>query len=236
MIDVTRSRTCARVRGAFQDAVLVPAVRAYCAPFRVTRAPALDTLRGPLVIVANHASHLDTPALLAALPPSLRHRTAIAAASDYFYRSRLLGAACSLGVGTFAFERQGRDGTLRAAELLADGWNVLLFPQGTRGSNDQLPFRLGVGHLLAETGVPVLPVGITGARNLWPRGQKLPRRGPLEVRIGDPWRPDASLSPRAIVEELQRRVTVLAREAGLTDIHTQPDTQGIFSISLMRKP
>ncbi len=212
MSDVTRSRTCTFLRGAFQDNLLVPAVRAYCTPFRTIRPDSLDSLSGPLVIVANHASHLDTPALLAALPPGLRHRTAVAAAADYFYRSRLLGAACSLGVGTFAFPRQGHTGTQRAAELLAEGWNVVLFPQGTRGADGRLPFRLGVGHLLAKSGVTVLPIGILGTRELWPRGRAFPRRGPLEIHIGDPWRPDAGLSPREIVEELEHRVAALTRK------------------------
>jgi 1-acyl-sn-glycerol-3-phosphate acyltransferase len=171
--------------------------------------------------VANHGSHLDTPALLAALPRSVRHRTAVAAAADYFYRSRLLGAACSLGVGTFAFPRQGRVGTQRAAELLADGWNVLLFPQGTRGSSDQLPFRHGVGYLLAETGAPVLPVGIAGSRELWPRGQKLPRRGPLEVRIGEVWQPDPDLSSHEIVAELTRRVNALTSSSSVLHSHAR---------------
>lgn len=153
------------VRSAFQDCVLVPAVRVFCAPLRTSRAAELDLLSGPMVIVANHASHLDIPALLAALPPRLRHRTAVAAAADYFYRSPLLGAACTVGIGTFPFSRQGRDGTHRAAELLADGWNVALFPQGSRGAADHLPFRLGVGHLLLQSRVAALPIGISGTRD-----------------------------------------------------------------------
>jgi 1-acyl-sn-glycerol-3-phosphate acyltransferase len=198
------------VRCAFQDGVLAPAVRAYCRPFRAVHSVEDQNVAGPLLIVANHASHLDTPAVLAALPAQLRHRTAVAAAADYFYRSRLVGATASLGIGTFAFPRHGREGMARAAALLSDGWNVLIFPQGSRGADATWqPFRTGVGHLLARTGVAVLPLGISGSRALWPRGQYLPRRGSVEIRFGAVWRPEPHLRPAAITAELERRVAAL---------------------------
>jgi 1-acyl-sn-glycerol-3-phosphate acyltransferase len=208
--DWTRWLPCNLFRAALQDALILPAVRAYCAPFRARAETDVTTLRGPVVIVANHASHLDTPAILAALPASIRHRTAVAAAADYFYRDRLVGAAMSLGIGAFPFPRKGRAGIEHAADLLADGWSVLLFPEGTRGSDGAVhAFRMGIGYLLADRVVPVLPVAIMGSHVLWPRGRALPRRGALEVRLGAPWLPEAGMEPRAIVEELERRVTAL---------------------------
>jgi 1-acyl-sn-glycerol-3-phosphate acyltransferase len=205
--DWARSRPLSLVRCAFQDGVLVPAMRAYCTPFRAVQSDAAPRLDGPLLIVANHASHLDTPAILAALPPRIRHRTAVAAAADYFYKHHLVGAAASLSIGTFAFPRHGRQGIEHAAALLADGWNVLVFPQGSRGADDAwLPFRHGVGHLLAVTGVAVLPVAIRGSRALWPRGQRLPRRGRIDVQLGQVWQPAPQMRPPAIAAELERRV------------------------------
>ena len=198
------------VRCVFQDGVLVPAVRAFCTPFRTVRSGTQQGLDEPVLIVANHASHLDTPAILAALPPGIRHRTAVAAAADYFYKHRLVGAAASLGIGTFAFPRHGREGTEHAAALLAEGWNVLIFPQGSRGGDEAWqPFRHGVGHLLARTGVAALPVAVRGSRDVWPRGQRLPRRGRIEVRLGQLWRPEPRTSPVAIATELERRVLEL---------------------------
>jgi len=212
--DWTRSPAASAIRCAFQDGLLVPAVRVYCKPFRaVWASPELHS-RGPVLIVANHGSHLDAPAVLAALPASVRHRTAVAAAADYFYRSPLVGAAASMGLGTFAFARHGRDGCERAAELLAAGWNVLIFPQGSRGDGDGWqPFRAGAGHLLVKAGVAALPVGIRGSRALWPKGRHLPRRGRLEVRVGEVWRPEPGQSVEAIVAELEQRVRELAATA-----------------------
>lgn len=204
------------LRAVFQDSVLVPAVRALCTPLQTSCATDLDTQPGPFVIVANHASHLDTPALLAALPPALRHRTAVAAAADYFYRHRVVGAACSLAIGTFPFPRTGRDGTLRAAELLAHGCNVVLFPQGSRGCGQRLPFRVGVGHLLLKTGARALPVAISGTLEAWPRGRMFPRRRAISVHIGQPWKPAPGMSPRQITEELERRVDALVGSCRLT--------------------
>jgi 1-acyl-sn-glycerol-3-phosphate acyltransferase len=209
--DWTRTGAVSLVRGALQDGVLVPLVKALSAPFHALGVDAAE-VHGPLVIVANHGSHLDTPAILAALPPHIRHRTAVAAAADYFYRNRLLGAAASVGIGTFAFPRRGAAGTRQAAALLCAGWNVLLFPQGTRGSADAewQPFKSGVGHLVAETGAAVLPVGVYGTRAAWPRGQRLPRRGPIEVRLGSVWQPSDNMRPAEIVAEVERRVAALA--------------------------
>jgi 1-acyl-sn-glycerol-3-phosphate acyltransferase len=197
-----------RIRAVFQDVALAPLVRAWCAPFDVS---ACGLPGQPVVFVANHASHLDAPAIVAALPRSARRRLAIAAAEDYFYRRPLLGRLTTLGIGTFPFPRRGTIGLRRAETLLAQGRSVLLFPEGTRSSDGQQhAFRPGIGHLLLNTGVPVVPVAIVGTYALWPRGQRLPRRGPLSVRVGAPWTPDPDLPPAAIAAHLGGRVAALA--------------------------
>lgn len=194
-----------------QDVLLVPAVRAFGRPYVAHGAECLAGLEGPAVVVANHASHLDAPAILAALPPGVRRRTRVGAADDYFYRDRLLGLGVTLAIGAFPFPRRGNQGLERAAGLLADGCCVLLFPEGTRSADgSQGTFRDGVGRLLLGSGAPVVPVAVQGSHALWPRGRRLPRRGPLAVHVGTPWRPAAGLSPREIGTELARRVAALA--------------------------
>ena len=95
---------------------------------------ACRTLKGPVIMVANHASHMDTPVILSALPRRLRKRTAVAAAADYFYRNRFVAAAVSLFFNTVPVERSGgrrlvKDGS-HLDSLLDDGWNLLLYPEG----------------------------------------------------------------------------------------------------------
>lgn len=214
MSSALRRGPCNVVRGLVQDGLVAPAVRAYCAPFRASSSVNLAELTGPVVFVANHGSHLDTPAILAALPAGIRRRTAVAAAEDYFYRNRLVGLAMSLCIGAFPFPRHGTLGLERAAALLADGWNVVLFPEGTRSADGaQHAFRDGIGHLLLASHAAAVPVAIAGTQTLWPRGRALPRHGSIAVRLGAPWRPRPNATPREISTELGRQVALLARES-----------------------
>jgi 1-acyl-sn-glycerol-3-phosphate acyltransferase len=198
-----------RLTPLIQDLLLRPLVHAWCAPFNTGAASLPDE---PVVFVANHASHLDAPAVLAALPRSARHRLAIAAAEDYFYRRWLLGHLASVAMGTFPFPRQGRLGLERAEALLAQGHSVLIFPEGTRSLDGRLhTFRHGVGHLLLTSGVPVVPVAIVGTHLVWPKGRRLPRRGAVRITFGQAWRPEPHLSAAAITEELAARCCAAAR-------------------------
>lgn len=134
---------------------------------------------GAVVLAANHASHADTVVLLAAL----RGRDVLpAAAADYFFATRVLGAATVVGIGAFPFPREGRAGLDRAEQVLAAGRDVLLFPQGTR---DGGPVRAGVG-VLGAAGATVVPVHLDGPAGILPKGRRRPRRHPVTVTIGTP--------------------------------------------------
>ena len=95
-----------------------------------------------MILVANHASHMDTPVILSALPRKLRKRTAVAAAADYFYRNRLVASIVVAALQHGADRPQGRrrrtKGTSHLDKLLDDGWNLLLYPEGTRSRGDGL--------------------------------------------------------------------------------------------------
>jgi 1-acyl-sn-glycerol-3-phosphate acyltransferase len=103
----------------------------------------LAALDQPVILVANHASHMDTPVILSALPRKLRKHTAVAAAADYFYRSRIIASLVSLFFNTVPLDRKGGVGGLSKTgshldKLLNDGWSLLLYPEGTRKHGDGL--------------------------------------------------------------------------------------------------
>lgn len=169
-------------RALWQRALLTPLLRA---GFGLDARAEVDLAALPpaCIFAANHGSHLDTLAVLAALPAPLRARTRIAAAEDYWYRSPLRRAAAA-AVHAFPFPRAGTVGLDRAATVLAAGDAVLLYPAGTREPGHE--FKRGVGVLAARIGCPVVPVAILGASAAWPRGRLLPRRGKIAVRFGAP--------------------------------------------------
>jgi 1-acyl-sn-glycerol-3-phosphate acyltransferase len=210
-----RSRAAVVARAALQALLLFPLVRRLCAPLRVERRARLRRADGPFVFVAHHTSHLDTALVLLALPRSIRRRTAPAAAEDYFFRGRIRGAFAALGIGAFPFPRRGRAGLDRAEALLADGWSVLLFPEGTRSTDGRLGrFKPGVG-VLAARGATVVPIGIAGARAVFPKGARLPRRAPVSIVVGEPAR-SAPATPAAVAAEKTRsRVSPLCAAARL---------------------
>lgn len=142
--------------------------------------------RGGCVVVANHSSHADAPALLAAL--GARPAPRVAAAADYWFAGGLRARVCRALVGGFAVRRGGGGAAdlAGAVELLRAGRAVVVFPEGTRSRDGELgAFRSGAFRLAEQAGVPVVPVGIVGTRDVLPaRAGAGPRRAPVTVRIG----------------------------------------------------
>jgi long-chain acyl-CoA synthetase len=167
-----------------------------------------------VLLVANHASHLDTPSILRALPRPLRTRVAVAAAADYFFRTRTLRVATPLLLNGFPFSREGavRSSLEHCGELVDRGWSVLVYPEGTRSLTGELqPFRSGSGLLATELRVPVVPIAVEGTHALLPKGRWQPRRGPVTVRFGQPLRFSLSDTPADAASQLAHEVAALLR-------------------------
>ena len=83
-----RGTSAGLVRGGILAGILAPLLYLYVKR-RVDGRDVLGAeITDPVIFVANHNSHLDTPTILRAIPPEWRKRTAVAAAADYFYKSR----------------------------------------------------------------------------------------------------------------------------------------------------
>ena len=223
---VLQTARTARERGSAIKTAALDMPWARCAPARLARETILSGFFGPVmawyvrrriegrevfrsalppvVFVANHASHMDTPAILRALPRAWRQRTAVAAAADYFYRKRWVAAAVSLLFSTVPISRRGGGMDNGSADhlhrLLRQRWNLLLYPEGTRsrdGSRGKL--HSGAAVLAAAHDVAILPIFVDGTRDAMPPGVTWPkrlragrfRRQPICIRFGPPIRPIA---------------------------------------------
>ena len=154
--------------------------------------------RGPALLCANHASHLDAPAILAALPRALALRVTTAAAKDVFgdkpardLVSRLLTNATPVQRSTSADSKGFARGLRELEAVLADRRPLILFPEGRRSPDGNLvEFKPGAAMLAMRTGAPIVPIHIRGAHDALPRKGRLPRPADVRVRFG------AALDPR----------------------------------------
>ena len=172
-------------------------------------------LKGPALIVANHSSHLDTALLLCTLPASRRRRTAVAAAKDYFFDTWWRGVGSAIAFNTFPIDRHAGSLSATPGALLADGWSVLLYPEGTRSRDGFLGrFRLGAAWLAAQHQVPIIPVGLRGSYAAMPRGRNWPVKGRprVSVRYGPPILPVPGQSPRELAPQISAAVKQLIEE------------------------
>jgi len=173
--------------------------------------------RGSFVLVANHTSHLDTLALLAALPLRRIHSTFPAAAKDYFFVRPARTIVASVCTNAMPFERTTSPRqSLALCRHLLEGSCVclILFPEGSRAATrGGATFRPGIGLVVAGTTVPVVPCFIDGALRAWPRSARIPRPHPVTLRIG-PARTYADRVPdktsaQWIAEDLEQAVRSL---------------------------
>ena len=176
-----------------------------------------DTLEHPVIFVANHSSHLDTPTILRALPRKWRARTAVTAAADYFYNSRWKARGVALLFNTVPLGRQGggmgNGATDHVDRLIDEGWNLVMFPEGTRSRDGEIgQVRSGAAVIAAQHDIDIVPIYLSGTHEAMPPGQNWPRRIPgrflsrrhrVEVRFGRPIRPRDPEERHEVIDEVR---------------------------------
>jgi len=138
---------------------------------------------GPVFVLVNHLNLADPPVVAVSLG-----RKAIFMAKEELFRNKFSRYFIS-SFGAFPVYRGRLDKkTLQQAQsILAGGTALVMFPEGTRSKNTKLQPALPGSALIAlRSGVPVLPVGITGTENIKGVGWLL-RRPRITINIGPPF-------------------------------------------------
>ena len=151
---------------------------------RVTGVEKLDPRRG-YVLVANHASYMDTPAILSTIPLQFRFFAKKGLFSIPFLGGHLTRA------GHLPVIRNDPRASLKTmaegARMVRErGVSLLLFPEGGRTPKQMRPFREGAAYIAIKAGAPAVPIALINTRNILPMGSAMVRGGEVEVQIGDP--------------------------------------------------
>lgn len=142
-----------------------------------------------LLIISNHASHLDATSIAASVPKRYWLDLYIAAAKDYFFTNPFFTFFSQHCLGAIPIDRKDRKGEainliIRMLKELDRMW-LIIFPEGTRSPNGKIQeFKRGVSIFSEKTQTPILFLYIDGNARLWPKGKNWARPGRLTVHVG----------------------------------------------------
>lgn len=151
-----------------------------------------------LLIISNHASHLDATSIAAAVPFQFWMDLYITAAKDYWFANPIFTFFSKHCLGAIPIDR--KDNTGEAIKLCTnllkrlDRIWLILFPEGTRSPDGYIrTFKRGVALFAEKTDTPILFLYLEGNMDLMPKGAWLPRPGRLNIHVG-PVHPPASIN------------------------------------------
>ncbi|MBW2976364.1 1-acyl-sn-glycerol-3-phosphate acyltransferase [Candidatus Woesearchaeota archaeon] len=143
---------------------------------------------GGFIIASNHASFLDPSLICSILLDKFHIKVHYLGKKELF--ETFLGKIFHEATGTIPIDRRGKDksGLEKAINHLKKGGVIGIFPEGTRSEDGKLQDgKTGVARLAIGSQVPVIPVGIRGTYDVWPRQKKLFRlKRVVEVNFGKP--------------------------------------------------
>lgn len=139
------------------------------------------------IIAPNHASHLDTGLVKKALGKEIAEQTVAVAAADYWFDTKYKRAYMNNFTTLIPIERTGslRQSLRHVTEILRQGYNTLIFPEGTRSLDGKIhEFKPIIGYLALNEKVGILPVYIWGTYEAYPKGMTIPKRESFGAKIG----------------------------------------------------
>lgn len=174
-----------------------------------------------LLIISNHASHLDAVSIAAAIPFVYWLDLFIAAAKDYFFTNPLFTFFSQHCLGAIPIDRGDKKGRaiglcLKLLETLDRIW-LILFPEGTRSRDGKIHhFKRGVSVFALKTNTPILFVYLKGNSELWPKGAFFAKPGVLEIFVGPVYPPS---DVEQVYEEFKKWVLTIDGGAEFSKIN-----------------
>jgi 1-acyl-sn-glycerol-3-phosphate acyltransferase len=174
----------------------------------------------PYIYMANHQSNFDIPVLLGHLKVQFRWL-----AKMELFKIPVFGRAMRKA-GYISIDRHHRESAFNslkvAASKIKSGVSVLIFPEGTRSRDGKIrPFKKGGFVMAIDSGIPIVPVIITGTRAIMPKGRIRVCPGHVSMVIHKPIETSTYTreTKKALMEKV-RRVICDDFETGKTDERT----------------
>ncbi len=182
-------------------------------PIRIN--PQRVPLTGPVLLIANHQSHLDPPAISVCL----NKRACAFLARESLFNNPVFGWLIR-SLNSIPIKREASDTSAMKAtlEALERGFPILIFPEGTRSPDGAIqPFKRGMALLIKRSGAPIVPVAIHGSRDAWPKGRPLPKllAKRIAIAFGEPLDPQTLMidGPDSAISIIRERIITLHQEA-----------------------
>ena len=169
---------------------------------------------GPLIIAANHLSHIDPAFIMTAIKRPVSYMSK----KEHF--NGVIRRLIFKKVGVISVDREtgGAEGLEKAMEILKEGGAIGIFPEGTRSRDGkQATGKTGVARLASATGAAVVPVAIRQTDGVWPVSKRIPRPWrKFYYKFGDPmYFGEGNVtkeSLRGFTDKVMDQISVLSKE------------------------
>jgi long-chain acyl-CoA synthetase len=139
------------------------------------------------IVAPNHASHIDTGLVKQALGKDVAEQTVAVAAADYWFDTKYKRAYMNNFTTLVPIERTGslRQSLRHVTRILNDGYNALIFPEGTRSLSGEIAeFKPVIGYLALNQKIGILPINLWGTFEAYPKGMTIPAKKSIGAKIG----------------------------------------------------